>query len=139
MLVDDDEVDVQDIQRTFKKYNISNTIHTATNGLEALNKLLGREGEEKLHPTPRIIIVDINMPKMNGIEFIKTIRANNQLKSLLVFILTTSNNEQDKIDAYNLNVAGYIVKPFQFSDFIEVVNSLNHYWRILEFPQDDPN
>lgn len=135
MLIDDDAIDIQDIQRTFKKNNINNPLHIATNGLEALNKLLGKEGEQKLYPTPRIIILDINMPKMNGIEFMKALRANNQLKSILVFILTTSNEEQDKIDAYNLNVAGYIIKPFQFSDFKEVVNSLHHYWSLLEFPK----
>lgn len=139
MLVDDDEVDIQDIQRTFQKNNINNPLHIATNGLDALNMLLGKAGEQKLHPTPKIIILDINMPKMNGIEFMKTIRSNNKLKSLLIFILTTSNNEQDKIDAYNLNVAGYIIKPFQFSDFKEVVSALHHYWNLLEFPHDNHN
>lgn len=74
------------------------------------------------------------MPKMNGIEFMKNIRAHKQLKSLLVFILTTSNNEKDIMDAYNLNVAGYIVKPFQISDFMEIISSLHHYWNLLEFP-----
>ncbi|OEH46608.1 Response regulator rcp1 [Legionella parisiensis] len=74
------------------------------------------------------------MPKMNGIEFMKNIRTNKKLKSLLVFILTTSNSEKDKIDAYNLNVAGYIVKPFQVSEFMEMISSLHHYWNLLEFP-----
>lgn len=134
MLVDDDEIDIKDMQRTFKKNNIPNPIHIATNGLDALNKLLGKNGEKKLTPTPKIIILDINMPKMNGIEFIKNIRTHKQLKSLLVFILTTSNSERDKIEAYNLNVAGYIVKPFQVSQFMEIISSLHHYWNLLEFP-----
>ncbi len=134
MLVDDDEIDIKDLQRTFKKNKINNPLHVATNGVEALNKLLGQNGEKKLKPTPQIIILDINMPKMNGIEFMQNIRTNKKLKSLLIFILTTSNNEKDKIDAYNLNVAGYIVKPFQISDFMEIISSLHHYWNLLEFP-----
>ncbi|WP_454781619.1 response regulator [Legionella sp. WA2022007384] len=134
MLVDDDEIDIKDMQRTFKKNKINNPLHVATNGIDALNKLLGINGEKKLTPTPKIILLDINMPKMNGIEFMKTLRTNKQLKSLLIFILTTSNSEKDKIDAYNLNAAGYIVKPFQISDFMEVISSLHHYWNLLEFP-----
>ncbi|CAM2733472.1 two-component response regulator [Legionella steigerwaltii] len=134
MLVDDDAIDIKDMQRTFKKNKIDNPLHVATNGLEALNKLLGINGEKKIKPTPKIIILDINMPKMNGIEFIKSIRAHEKLKSLLVFILTTSNSEKDKIDAYNLNVAGYIVKPFHISEFVEIISSLHRYWNLLEFP-----
>ncbi|MBN9226552.1 MULTISPECIES: response regulator [Legionella] len=134
MLIDDDAIDIKDMQRTFKKNNIDNPLHVATNGLEALNKLLGQNGEKKIHPTPKIIILDINMPKMNGIEFIKNVRANKNLRSMLIFILTTSNSEKDKIDAYNLNVAGYIVKPFQISRFMEIISSLHHYWNLLEFP-----
>ncbi|KTD04689.1 response regulator [Fluoribacter gormanii] len=134
MLVDDDEIDIKDMQRTFKKNNIDNPLHVATNGIDALNKLLGINGEKKIKPTPKIILLDINMPKMNGIEFMKNLRTNKKLKSLLVFILTTSNSEKDKIDAYNLNAAGYIVKPFQISDFMEVITSLHHYWNLLEFP-----
>src|SRR5438874_1118515 len=121
MLVDDDEIDIKDMQRTFKKNKIDNPIHIATNGLDALNKLLGKNGEKKLNPTPKIVILDINMPKMNGIEFVKNIRIHKNLKSLLIFILTTSNSEKDKIDAYNLNVAGYIVKPFQVSESMEII------------------
>ncbi|WP_454784745.1 response regulator [Legionella sp. WA2024007413] len=134
MLVDDDEIDIKDMQRTFKKNKIDNPLHVATNGIEALNKLLGINGEKKLKPTPKIILLDINMPKMNGIEFMKTLRTNKKLKSVLVFILTTSNSEKDKMDAYNLNAAGYIVKPFQISDFMEVISSLHRYWNLLEFP-----
>lgn len=137
MLVDDDEIDIQDMRRTFQKNKIANPLHVATNGQDALNKLLGKNGEKKLHPTPKIIILDINMPKMNGIEFMKNIRSNRKLRSLLIFVLTTSNNEQDKIDAYNLNVAGYIVKPLELTDFIETVSSLSHYWSLLKFPKKE--
>ena len=137
MIIDDDVIDIKDMQRTFKKNNIDNPLHIATNGLEALNKLLGLNGEKKIMPTPQIIILDINMPKMNGIEFMKNIRANKQLKSLLIFIFTTSNSEKDKMEAYNLNVAGYIVKPFQVSQFMEIISSLHRYWNLLEFPNKD--
>lgn len=135
MLVDDDEIDVKSMQRTFEKNKITNPLYIATNGIEALNKLLGKNGEQKLYPTPKIIILDINMPKMNGIEFIKNIRANKKLKSLLIFVLTTSNSEKDKTEAYNLNVAGYIVKPLQLNDFVEMISSLYNYWGLLEFPR----
>ncbi len=135
LLVDDDEVDRQDIQRIFVKNKVGNPLHTATNGLEALNKLLGQNGETKLSPAPKIILLDINMPKMNGIEFLKAIRNDPELKSLMVFVLTSSNDERDKIEAYKLNIAGYILKPLQFSDFAQSVSVLNLYWTLLEFPK----
>ncbi len=135
LLVEDDEVDIQDIKRTFEKNKIANPLHTATNGIDALNKLYGRNGEKKLKPTPKIILLDINMPKMNGIEFLKVIRDDPALRSTLVFVLTSSDEERDKIDAYKLNVAGYILKPLQFINFVEVIAALNLYWALLEFPK----
>lgn len=135
MLVEDDEVDVLSIQRTFKKNKIANPLHVATNGWEALNKLCGWNGEKKLDPLPKIILLDINMPKMNGIEFLKILRADPELKSTLVFVLTSSNNERDIIAAYDFNVAGYILKPLQFADFTQSVSILNLFWALVEFPK----
>ncbi|MCP0912945.1 MULTISPECIES: response regulator [Legionella] len=133
LLVEDDEVDIQDIQRTFRKNKISNPLHIARNGVEALNMLLGLNGEQKLFPTPQIILLDINMPKMNGIEFLKKMRSNPDLNSLHVFILTSSNAERDKMAAYKLDIAGYIVKPLQFSDFTQAISFFNLYWTLLDF------
>jgi CheY-like chemotaxis protein len=134
LLVEDDEVDIQNMERFFKKNNIANPLHIAKNGLEALNKLQGTNGEKKLDPTPKIIILDISMPKMNGIELLQILHNDPELKSILVFILTASNHDKDKIAAYNLKVAGYILKPMQLLDFAENMSVLNQYWGLLEFP-----
>lgn len=134
LLVEDDEVDIMNVQRSFKKNNITNPLHIARNGLEALAILKG-EGPQGHLPTPRIILLDINMPKMGGIEFLMELRKLPQLRSLSVFVMTTSNEESDKIAAYNLNVAGYILKPLSFEGFSSAVSILNHYWHLCEMPQ----
>lgn len=133
MLVEDDLVDQMNVQRAFKKNNMKNPLVIANNGLEALNMLKGR-GCDKLVPLPQIILLDINMPKMNGIEFLREIRKDEELKSIPVFIMTTSNEDSDRINAYNLNVAGYILKPLNFEKFVSAVGTLNSYWKIIELP-----
>lgn len=134
LLVEDDDVDAMNVKRAFKKVNISNPLHHAENGLQALNMLRGTNGEERLTPTPRIILLDINMPRMNGIEFLHELRKDPELHALSVVVLTTSNEERDKIAAYNLNVAGYILKPVEPEKFIEAVSTLNMYWTLIEMP-----
>jgi CheY-like chemotaxis protein len=134
LLVEDDSVDIMNVQRAFKKNNINNPLHIARNGIEALNMLKGKDGIMKLNPLPKIILLDINMPKMNGIEFLKELRNDNELKSLSVFIMTTSNDDHDKFQAYNMNVAGYIVKPISFEKFVNAVSVLNSYWKLCEQP-----
>ncbi len=125
LLVEDDEVDIQDIKRMFQKNQISNPLHFAKNGLEALDKLLGKNGVERLNPTPKIILLDINMPKMNGIEFLELLRAHSEFRSVSVFVLTSSDEDRDKIGAYKWDVAGYILKPLQFSEFYQAISKLN--------------
>jgi CheY-like chemotaxis protein len=134
MLVDDDQVDVMNVQRAFKQNNITHQLHIAYNGIEALDFLRGTEGKEKINPLPKIILTDINMPKMNGLEFLKELRSDPKLHSISVFIMTTSNDDKDKFDAYNLNVAGYIVKPISFEKFVSTVSILNSYWKLCELP-----
>ena len=134
LLVEDDSVDVMNVQRAFKKNNITNPLHIAFNGVEALNMLRGINGKTKLNPQPRIILLDINMPKMNGLEFLKELRSDPDLKSITVFIMTTSNDDQDKIEAYKLNIAGYILKPLSFEKFVNAVSILNSYWKLCEQP-----
>lgn len=129
LLVDDDEVDVMNVQRAFKKNEIENPLTIASNGLEALDLL--RSGN--LIPSPKIILLDINMPKMNGIEFLRELRKDEDLKSISVFVMTTSNQDADKINAYNLNVAGYILKPLSFEKFTQAIKNLSDYWSIIEF------
>lgn len=127
LLVEDDEVDVMNVKRAFTKNNIKNPLFIAGNGVVALEML-----EDKIIPLPKIIILDINMPKMNGIEFLKELRANERLKNISVFVMTTSNEDSDKINAYNLNIAGYILKPLSFEKFIASVATLNNFWQLCE-------
>lgn len=133
LLVDDDEVDVMNVKRAFKKNNITNPLFIAGNGLEALNMLRGK-GELAIPQTRRLILLDLNMPKMGGIEFLRELRADSDLKSTPVIVLTTSNEDSDKVDAYNLNVAGYILKPVTFSNFVATMVALNKYWTLSELP-----
>lgn len=134
LLVDDDEVDCMNVERAFKKSNIQNPLHIAHDGLEALDMLRGTNDVDKITPTPRIILLDINMPKMNGLEFLKEIRADKELHNLSVFVMTTSNSDKDKIEAYEYNVAGYIVKPISFDKFVAAVSILNNFWQLCEQP-----
>ncbi|MGL5059827.1 MAG: response regulator [Microcoleus sp.] len=135
LLVEDDEVDVMNVRRAFKKNNIVNPLYIAANGLEALAMLRGDTGSETVIPSERrLILLDLNMPKMNGIEFLRELRMDAKLRSIPTIVLTTSNEDRDKVEAYNLNVAGYILKPVTFSNFVEVMATLNKYWMLSEIP-----
>jgi CheY-like chemotaxis protein len=129
LLVDDDEVDVMNVQRAFEKSHITNPVHVAGNGIEALALL--RSGT--IGPR-RLVLLDLNMPRMNGIELLRHLRADPVLKPTCVVVLTTSNEERDKVDAYDLNVAGYLLKPVTFGSFVEVMLALNKYWTLVEMP-----
>ena len=133
LLVEDDEVDVMNIKRAFKKNNVTNPLYVCNNGLEALDFLHGKR-DPSIVDLPKIILLDLNMPKMGGIEFLRELRKDETLKTLSVFVMTTSNEDKDKVDAYNLNVAGYILKPLSMERFIEAVSALNNYWKLCEFP-----
>ncbi len=132
MLVEDDEVDVMNIKRAFKKNNINNPLYLAGNGIEALEILRSCGADDK--PLPKIVLLDLNMPKMNGIEFLKELRKDEKLHQLSVFVMTTSNKDNDIIEAYNLNVAGYILKPLSMDKFMNAVAALSNYWQLCEFP-----
>jgi CheY-like chemotaxis protein len=129
-LVEDDEVDVMNVKRAFDKNHITNPIFVAGDGVEALAKL--RSGE--IPKGRRIVLLDLNMPRMNGIEFLRELRKDPELASTPVVVLTTSNNDRDKVEAYDLNVAGYLVKPVTFLDFCELMAILNKYWTLSEVP-----
>jgi len=130
LLVEDDEIDVMNVKRAFQKNHITNPLFVAENGLEALEKL--RNGE--VPQGRRIVLLDLNMPKMNGIEFLRELRNDPALAATPVIVLTTSNNDRDKIEAYNFNVAGYLVKPVTFGEFSELMVTLNKYWTLVELP-----
>ena len=130
LLVEDDEVDVMNVRRAFERNNVSNPLYVAGNGLEALEML--RDGT--VPRERRLILLDLNMPKMNGIEFLQALRADPDLSSAPVVVLTTSNDDQDKLDAYRHNVAGYLLKPVTFSSFCERMATLDKYWALVEMP-----
>ncbi|MFB8792300.1 MAG: response regulator [Potamolinea sp.] len=134
LLIDDDEVDVMTVKRALKKNNITNPLYVATNGLEGLAMLRGHEMPKMLPGLRRLILLDLNMPKMGGIEFLRELRIDPELKPIPVIVLTTSNEDKDKVEAYNLNVAGYIIKPVTFSKFVAAVATLNKYWSLSEMP-----
>ncbi|HLG34547.1 MAG TPA: response regulator [Bacteroidia bacterium] len=134
LLVEDDDIDIMNVQRAFSKNNIANPLAVAHNGQEALDMLRGVNGKSKIVPTPKIILLDINMPKMNGIEFLHELRADPELKTLSVFVMTTSNDEKDKIGAFNYYVAGYIIKPVNFEVFLNAISILDTYWKLCELP-----
>lgn len=135
LLVEDDEVDVMNVKRAFKKNNITNPLYVACNGVEALKMLRGEhESSLNVPKQRRIILLDLNMPRMGGLEFLQELRADSELKSIPVIILTTSDEDRDRIEAYNLNVAGYLLKPVNFSQFIETMATLNKYWMLCEIP-----
>jgi CheY-like chemotaxis protein len=137
LLVEDDEVDVMNVQRAFSKHAITNPLYMASNGLEALAMLRGSNGQPPAVPYGRrLILLDLNMPKMGGIEFLQALRADPDLALTPVVVLTTSNQDRDRVEAYRLSVAGYLVKPVTFSDFSEMVVALNSYWTLSEMPMD---
>ena len=134
LLIDDDEVDCMNVQRAFKRSSISNPLFITHNGIEGLDALRGTNGAKKIDPLPRIILLDINMPKMNGLEFLRELRADKDLHSISVFVMTTSNDDKDRVEAYNYNVAGYIIKPISFENFVSAVSILNNFWQLCEMP-----
>ena len=134
LLVEDDEVDIQGLKRAFAKSRIGNPITVARDGIEALEFLRGENGRPKL-PKPHLILLDLNMPRMNGLEFLEVIRADEDLKRSVVFMITTSKAEEDKARAYDQHVAGFIVKQDPANTFMQAVALMEHYWKIVEFPE----
>ncbi len=134
LLVEDDKVDVMNVQRSFEKANITNPLFVANNGLEALEILRNESTLVQMPPSRRLVLLDLNMPKMGGIEFLEVLRADSKLRATTVIVLTTSDQERDRIEAFNFNIAGYILKPVTFANFAEVMVALNRYWTLCEIP-----
>lgn len=133
LLVEDDEVDQMAIKRAFRKKKISNPVYIAKDGIEALAILRGEGGYQQL-PRPFMVLLDLNMPRMNGIEFLNVIRKDKELHRSIVFVLTTSKAEKDRIMAYDYNVAGYILKSDIGNGFMNAIEMLDYYWRVVKFP-----
>ncbi|WP_310426218.1 response regulator [Chamaesiphon sp. VAR_48_metabat_135_sub] len=134
LLVEDDEVDVMNVQRALKKNNATATLYRAANGIEALTMLRTNNQIPQNNNNKLLILLDLNMPKMGGLEFLKELRADPTLCNLSVVVLTTSRQDRDLATAYQYNVAGYIIKPITFSSFVETIDILNRYWSMSEMP-----
>ena len=138
LLVDDDVLDVKTVKRAFQKAHFPNPLFVARNGLDALDYLRHEgpyEGQrEEAAPRPGLILLDLNMPKLNGIGLLRKMRADESLKVLPTVVLTTSREDRDRVESYRLGVAGYIVKPLDFPQFVHATRVLGAYWNLCELP-----
>lgn len=129
LIVEDDDIDATALKRALHKLKILNPTYRAKDGIEALELLHSHQ-----IPAPFIILLDLNMPRMNGLEFLEALRSDDELTKSTVFVLTTSKSDEDILAAYREHVAGYLLKQRMDNDFLEVVGLLNHFWRIVELP-----
>lgn len=127
LLVEDDRVDVMTVQRALKRNAITNPLYIARTGLEALGRLRG-DGLPKIDPPPALILLDLNLPRMSGIEFLKELRADSRLRQLRVIVLTSSNEPRDREAAFQYEVDDYIVKPHSFEEFTSAIATVLAYW-----------
>ena len=132
LLVEDDDVDVMTVKRALKDLKVTNPLVRTTNGEEALEYL-----RTKSNKKPCVILLDLNMPKMNGVEFLKVVKADDELKKIPVVVLTTSKEEQDIVESFKLSVAGYMVKSVNYKKFVEAIRTINLYWTLSELPNGD--
>jgi len=130
LLVEDDAIDRMTVERALKEIKVTNRLDMVKNGEEAVDFL-----RDASNVRPGIILLDLNMPKMNGIEFLKVIKADDDLKRIPVIVLTTSKDERDRVDSFNLGVAGYMLKPVDYLQFVEVVRTIDLYWTLSELPE----
>ncbi len=129
LLIEDDDVDVISVKRAFRELAIPNPLVSKHNGEEALEYLNNPDSE-----LPGIILLDLNMPRMNGLEFLKQLKSDSQLKMIPVIVLTTSANQNDIVKAFEFHAAGYMVKPIDFLEFKKIVMHIYNYWNISQLP-----
>jgi CheY-like chemotaxis protein len=134
LLVEDDIFDTMMAQKSFTRFSVPHQLHTAFNGEEALDLLLGRNGAVALDPLPEVILLDLNMPRMNGFEFLEVLRATPAIHDIPVFITTTSGMDLDRTEAARLGVSGYILKPLDFASGGDLVDSLSLLEKLLTRP-----
>jgi len=131
LLVEDDQIDAMTIQRSLREIHVMNPLFIADDGEKAL-EILRNPTQEK----PCIILLDLNMPKINGLELLNIIKHDDALKRIPVVVLTTSRNEQDRFESFNLGVAGYMIKPVDYHKFVEIMRMINFYWTLSELPDE---
>ena len=127
LLVDDDQVDSMTVTRALKEIHVMNQVVHRENGEDALNYL-----KDETNDKPCIILLDLNMPVMNGIEFLEAVKKDKRVRRIPVVMLTTSDDQQDKLNSFNFGAAGYVPKPVDYRQFVEVMRSIDTYWTISE-------
>jgi CheY-like chemotaxis protein len=136
LLVEDNPGDSRLAQEALKDSKIRNTIHVAADGMEAM-MFLNRKGKWKNAPRPDLILLDLNLPRMDGREVLAAIKSDDDLKRIPVVILTTSKDEEDVLRAYNLHANCYITKPIDLQQFMKVVRSIEDFWlTIVRLPPE---
>jgi len=133
LLVEDNPNDLELALRAFERHKFANSIEVARDGQEALDYLLGGNGRAA-GIAPRVVLLDLKLPKIDGLQVLREIRADDTLKHLPVVILTSSREESDIVESYDLGVNSYIVKPVDFDKFVETVQTLGLYWLLLNEP-----
>lgn len=131
LLIEDDNVDVMTVERVFRDLKIANQLVSTSNGEEAL-EYLRTNGNKK----PCVILLDLNMPKMNGAELLKIVKKDEALKKIPVVVLTTSSHQQDVVESFKLGAAGYMVKSVDYGKFVETIRTINLYWTLSELPSN---
>jgi CheY-like chemotaxis protein len=136
LLAEDNEHDIIATKRAWKKHHIANPLYIVKDGEECLDFLhqRGKYGGPEAPPRPGILLLDINMPKMDGLAVLKHIREDGRLRHLPVVILTSSKDEEDRLKSYHLGVNAYIVKPVGFENFSEAVRTINLFWELVDLP-----
>lgn len=129
LVVEDDDVDVMTIRRALKEIHVVNPVVRQENGEKAIEYL-----RDQGNSPPCIILLDLNMPVMSGIEFLEVVKSDENLKRIPVIVLTTSSEQEDKVDSFNFSVAGYMAKPVDYRQFVDVMRSIDVYWSISELP-----
>jgi two-component system, response regulator len=139
LMAEDNEHDIIATQRAWKKNNISNPLNIVRNGVECLDYLYqrGKYAEPEIAPKPGMLLLDIRMPKMDGLEVLKHLRESIKFKRLPVIILTTSQEEEDRLNSYDLGVNAYIVKPVGFENFSQAIKTINLFWQLVELPNSE--
>ena len=129
LLIEDDIIDAMTVKRALKELKVSNPVIRVENGEKAIAYL-----KDKNNVRPTIILLDLNMPKMNGLEFLKIIKADPRFNFIPVIVLTTSGDEKDKIETFKHSIAGYMIKPVDYNQFVETIRTIERYWTLSELP-----
>jgi CheY-like chemotaxis protein len=132
MYIEDDAIDAMTVKRAFGELKVKNELIHKLNGEEALEYLTGNG-----HKKPCVILLDLNMPKMDGITFLRRVKLDEELKGIPVIVLTTSREERDIAESFKLSAAGYIIKPIDYKKFVEAIRTLDLYWTLCELPDGE--